>query len=99
MRMEAHFPARCVALAVLRLLRRATGLPASRTREEMASMSCSALDANRWLLDHRTDESDLLLGAAGLGDLRRKAMRTTAFKVLFSKARKSGIPHKEKTSG
>lgn len=46
-----------------------------------------------------TDESDPLLETVGLGDLRRKAMRTGEIKALLSRERKSGIPHKEKPSG
>ena len=97
-RIEAHFLTCYVALAILRLLQRATGLPAARIREEIAAMSCSALDANWWLFDHRTDESDAILEAVGLPELRRKVMRTGEIKAVFAKARKAGIPHKKRSS-
>lgn len=45
-RIEAHFLTCYVGLVILRLPRRATGIHASRIREEIAAMSCSALCAN-----------------------------------------------------
>ena len=94
-RIEAHFLVCYVALTILRLLQRATGVPAARVREELAAMSCSALDANWWLFDHRTNESDAILEAVGLPELRRKNMTTADVRGVFAKARRAGIPHKK----
>ena len=96
-RIEAHFLSCYVALVILRLLQRATGVPAARIREEMASMSCSALDANWWLFDHRTDESDLVLEAVGIPELRRRNMRTGEIRAVFAKAKRAGIPRKKQS--
>lgn len=97
-RIEAHFLSCYVALTILRLLQRATGVPAARVREEVAAMCCSSLDANWWLFDHRTDESDAILDAVGLQELRRKVMRTGDIRAAFAKARRVGIPRKKDSS-
>ena len=97
-RIEAHFLTCYVALVILRLLQRATGIPAARIREELAAMSCSALDANWWLFDHRTDESDAILDAVGVPELRRKVMRTGDIRAAFAKAKRAGIPHRKHSS-
>lgn len=97
-RIEAHFLTCYVGLVILRLLQRATGIHASRIREEIAAMSCSALCANRWLFDHRTDESDAMLEAVGVPELRRKNMRTGEVRAAFAKAKRAGIPRKKKSS-
>lgn len=97
-RIEAHFLTCYVGLVILRLLRRATGIHASRIREEIAAMSCSALCANWWLFDHRTDESDAMLEAVGVPELRRKNMRTGEVRAAFAKAKRAGIPRKKKSS-
>ena len=95
-RIEAHFLTCYVGLVILRLLQRATGIHASRIREEIAAMSCSALCANWWLFDHRTDESDAMLEAVGVPELRRKNMRTGEVRAAFAKAKRAGIPRKKK---
>lgn len=97
-RIEAHFLTCYVGLVILRLLQRATGIHASRIREEIAAMSCSALCANWWLFDHRTDESDAMLEAVGVPELRRKNMRTGEVRAAFAKAKRAGIPRKKKSS-
>lgn len=97
-RIEAHFLTCYVGLVILRLLQRATGIHASRIREEIAAMSCSALYANWWLFDHRTDESDAMLEAVGVPELRRKNMRTGEVRAAFAKAKRAGIPRKKKSS-
>lgn len=97
-RIEAHFLTCYVGLVILRLLQRATGIHASRIREEIAAMSCSALYANWWLFDHRTDESDAMLEAVGVPELRRKNMRTGEVRAAFAKAKRTGIPRKKKSS-
>ena len=97
-RIEAHFLTCYVGLVILRLPRRATGIHASRIREEIAAMSCSALCANWWLFDHRTDESDAMLEAVGVPELRRKNMRTGEVRAAFAKAKRAGIPRKKKSS-
>ncbi|WP_248922231.1 hypothetical protein [Olsenella intestinalis] len=80
-----------VDLTILRLLQRATGVPAARVRKELAAMSCSALDANWWLFDHRTDESDAILEAVGPPELRRKNMTTADVRGVFAKAKRAGV--------
>ena len=97
-RIEAHFLTCYVGLVILRLLQRATGIHTSRIREEIAAMSCSALYANWWLFDHRTDESDAMLEAVGVPELRRKNMRTGEVRAAFAKAKRAGIPRKKKSS-
>lgn len=97
-RIEAHFLSCFVALVILRLLQRATGIPAARIRAEIAAMSCSALDANWWLFDHRTDESDTILEAVGIPELRRKVMRTGEVRDAFAKAKRAGIPRMKQSS-
>ena len=97
-RIEAHFLTCYVGLVILRLPQRATGIHASRIREEIAAMSCSALCANWWLFDHRTDESDAMLEAVGVPELRRKNMRTGEVRAAFAKAKRAGIPRKKKSS-
>ena len=97
-RIEAHFLTCYVALTILRLLQRATGVPAARIREEVAAMSCSSLDANWWLFDHRTDESDAILDAVGIPEMRRKVMRTGDIRKVFARAKRAGIPHKKDSS-
>lgn len=97
-RIEAHFLTCYVGLVILRLLQRANGIHASRIREEIAAMSCSALYANWWLFDHRTDESDAMLEAVGVPELRRKNMRTGEVRAAFAKAKRAGIPRKKKSS-
>lgn len=97
-RIEAHFLTCYVGLVILRPPRRATGIHASRIREEIAAMSCSALYANWWLFDHRTDESDAMLEAVGVPELRRKNMRTGEVRAAFAKAKRAGIPRKKKSS-
>ena len=93
-RIEAHFLTCYVGLVILRLLQRATGIHASRIREEIAAMSCS----DWWLFDHRTDESDAMLEAVGVPELRRKNMRTGEVRAAFAKAKRAGIPRKKKSS-
>jgi hypothetical protein len=95
-RIAAHFLVCYVALAILRLLQRATGVPAARVRGELAAMSCSALDANWWLFDHRTDESDAILEAVGLPELRRKNM--SAADVRGSSRRPGGRGYRTRNS-
>ena len=97
-RIEAHFLTCYVALVIRRLLQRAAGVPAVRVREELVAMSCSALDANWWLFDHRTDESDAILDAVGIPELRRKVMRTGDIVKAFAKAKRAGIPHRKSSS-
>lgn len=70
-------------------------MPAARIRRELEALSCTSLDSNLWVFGHRTDESDQLAAAMGLGDLRKKFMSTKDVKAVFAKARKAGIPHKK----
>ena len=89
---EAHFLVCYIALVILRLLQLATGLPCSRIREEIAAMSGTNVDANWWVFDHRTDESDLLVEAVGLEDLKLKNLTTGKAMEILAKAAKGRIP-------
>ncbi len=90
---EAHFLVCYIALVILRLLQLATGLPCSRIREEIAAMSGTNVDANWWVFDHRTDESDLLAEAVGLEELKLKNLTTGKAMEILAKAAKGEIPH------
>ena len=90
---EAHFLVCYIALVILRLLQLATGLPCGRIREEMAAMSGTNMDANWWVFDHRTDESDLLVEAVGLEELKLKNLTTGKAMEILAKAAKGRIPH------
>ena len=90
---EAHLLVCYIALVILRLLQLATGLPCSRIREEMAAMSCTNVDANWWIFDHRTDESDLLVETVGLEGLKLKNLTTGKATEILAKAAKGRIPH------
>ena len=90
---EAHLLVCYVALTILRLLQLATGLPCPRIREEMAAMSGTNVDANWWVFDHRTDESDLLAEAVGLEELKLKCLTTGRAMEVLAKAAKGAIPH------
>ena len=90
---EAHFLVCYIALVILRLLQLATGLPCSRIREEIAAMSGTNVDANWWVFDHRTDESDLLVEAVGLEELKLKNLTTGKAMEILAKAGKGAIPH------
>jgi len=90
---EAHFLICYIALAILRLLQLATGLPCSRIREEIASMSGTNVDANWWIFDHRTDESDLIVEAVGLEELKLKNLTTGKAMEILAKAARGSIPH------
>lgn len=91
--MEAHFLVCYVALVILRLLQLATGLPCGRIREEIAAMSGTNVDANWWVFDHRTDETDLIAEAVGLEELKLKTLRTSDAKKILAKAARWKIPH------
>lgn len=90
---EAHFLTCYIALVILRLLQFASGLPCSRIREEIASMNCVSVDANWWVCGHRTDDSDKLVEAVGLEELKLKNLRTSDAKAILAKAAKGEIPH------
>lgn len=90
---EAHFLTCYVALAILRLLQVASGLPCSRIREEVASMTCVNVDANWWVCGHRTDDSDKLVESVGLEELKLKSLRTSDMRAILAKAAKAEIPH------
>jgi len=89
---EAHFLVCYVALVILRLLQLATGLPCSRIRGEIAAMSGTNVDANWWVFDHRTDESDLLAETVGLEELKLKNLTTGKAMKILAKAAKGRIP-------
>lgn len=90
---EAHFLVCYIALVILRLLQLATGLPCGRIREEIAAMSGTNVDANWWVFDHRTDESDLLVETVGLEELKLKNLTTGKAMEILAKAAKGRIPH------
>lgn len=89
---EAHLLVCYVALTILRLPQRATGLPCGRIREEIAAMSGTNVDANWWVFDRRTNESDLLVGAVGLEDLKLRVLTTGRATEILAKAAKGRIP-------
>ena len=90
---EAHFLVCYIALVILRLLQLATGLPCSRIREEIAAMNGTNMDANWWVFGHRTDESDMIVEAVGLEELKLKNLTTGKAKGILAKAAKWKIPH------
>lgn len=90
---EAHFLVCYVALVVLRLLQLATGLPCPRIREEIAALDYVPLDANWWVGSHRTEDSDRLLDALGLEELKLRNLRTSDMRAVLAKARRLGLPH------
>ena len=94
---EAHFLTCYIALTILRLLQRATGIPASAVREELSLMCCTSLESNWWIFDHRTEESDLLADAVGLPELKRKYLTTGDMRSILGKAKKSGIPQAKRS--
>ena len=89
---EAHFLTCYVALVILRLLQRATGLPCATISEEIAAMSGTNVDANWWVFDHRTEASDLIAGAVGLEELKFKNLTTGKAREVLAKAAKGKIP-------
>ena len=90
---EAHFLVCYIALVILRLLQLATGLPCGRIRGEIAAMSGTNMDANWWVFDHRTDESDILVEAVGLEELKLKNLTTGKAMEILAKAARGAIPH------
>lgn len=92
---EAHFLTCYVALVILRLLQLATGLAPSVIRREMAAMSGTNIDANWWAFDHRSEQSDLLVEACGLEELKRKNLQTKDIRSILAKAKRLGFQHKK----
>ena len=70
------------ASVILRPMQRATAMPAARIRGRRAAMSHSAFDASLLLFGNRADESDAILDAVGILELRRKAMRIGDIRAL-----------------
>lgn len=80
---EAHFPTCCRALTVLRPLELGSDLPCPSTREEIAAMAYSKVDATWWVSDQRTNEPGVFVEAVGLEDPKLKNLRTgKAGKIL-----------------
>lgn len=90
---EAHFLVCYIALVILRLLQLATGLPCNQIREEIAAMNGVNVDANWWVFGHRTDESDLLVEAVGLEELKLKNLTAVKVREILAKAARWEIPH------
>lgn len=83
---EAHFLTCYVALVILRLLQK--GCPsrpsAARIAGELKKLSCSALEGNWWLFDHRSDLTEELFCAVGL-EHPTKYMTTGEIRRLMQK--------------
>lgn len=92
---EAHFLICYVALVILRLLQLATGLSPSVIRHEMAAMSGTNIDANWWAFDHRSEQSDQLVEACGLEELKRKNLQTKDIRSILAKAKRLKLQHKK----
>ena len=50
-------------------------------------------DANWWAFGHRTDESDLIVEAVGLEELKLKNLTTGKAMEILAKAARGSIPH------
>lgn len=87
---EAHFLTCCVALAILRLLQK--GCPsrpsAAAICSELKRLSCSALEDNWWVFDHRSGLTEELFGAVGV-EHPTKCMRTAEIRRLMQKRPRS----------
>jgi hypothetical protein len=90
---EAHFLTCYIALVILRLLQCTSGLGCDCIREQIAAMSGTNMDANWWVFDHRTDESDALVDSVGLEELKLKNMTTGKATKILAKAAKGKLPH------
>lgn len=85
---KAHFLTCYISLVILHLLQYASGLLVSRICEEISAMSGVNVDANWWVFDHRSDESDRLVDSVGLEELKLKNIRTSDAKKSTDKSQK-----------
>lgn len=92
---EAHFLICYIALTILRLLQYTTGLSPSTIKDELYAMWGINMDANWWVFDHRTNESDLIVEACGLEELKLKNLQTKDIRSIIAKAKRAGFPHKK----
>lgn len=90
---EAHLLVCYVALAILRILQAATGLPCSTIRSEMAEMEGVNFGANWWAFGHRSDASDLIADTLGIEELKLRCMTTQTARKILAKAAKAELPH------
>ena len=64
-----------------------------RTNLSIVESWWDAKATNWWVFDHRTDESDLIVEAVGLEDLKLKNLTTGKAMEILAKAAKGAIPH------
>lgn len=88
---EAHFLTCYIALVILRLLQLKTGLTCAQIQEEMAAMNGTNVDANWWVFNHRTQNSDKIAESLGLENLKLKNIKTSDIKKLLAKAAKAKL--------
>ena len=88
---EAHFLTCYISLVILRLLQNLTGLSCSQIKENISSMSGSNFADNWWSFDHRTQESDKLVDALDLQDLKRANLQSIEIRKLIAKAVKTKL--------
>lgn len=91
---EAHFLVCYIALAILRILQQATGLPCPAIRSEMIEMEGVNFETNWWAFGHRSDESDLIAKAVGIEELMLQCMTTQTARTILAKAAKAKLPHR-----
>lgn len=88
---EAHFLTCYISLVILRLLQLKTGLTCAQIQEEISAMNGTNVDANWWVFNHRTQNSDKIAESLGLEDLKLKNIKTGDIKKLLAKAAKAKL--------
>lgn len=83
---EAHFLTCYIALTILRLIQKVseTRPSAAAITDSLRKLSCSALEGNWWLFDHRSELTKELFSAVGI-DHPTKYMTTRAVRSLMQK--------------
>lgn len=83
---EAHFLTCYVALTILRLIQKASASRPSAAAicGELGRLSCSALEDNWWVFDHRSELTEELFSAVGV-EHPTKYMTTGAIRALMQK--------------
>lgn len=89
-RIDAHFLTCFIALVIIRLLRKRTGKLFSATKivDCLNRLSCSNEHDNIYLLDYRSEVSDVIGQSLGI-DFNRKRMRLGEIKSMIAEAKKS----------
>ena len=88
---EAHFLTCYISLVILRLLQLKTGLTCAQIQEELAAMNGTNVDANWWVFNHRTKNSDKIAEALDFDTLKLKNLKTGDIKKLLAKAAKAKL--------